>query len=61
MLGFDLVSGAGKIRERVGYMSQRLSLSGDLSVFENLRFRAQVVTDRIARAQRQRPRYRSSN
>ena len=42
VLGFDLVSEAGKIRERVGYMSQRLSLYGDLSVFENLRFRAQV-------------------
>ena len=42
VLGFDLVSEAGKIRERVGYMSQRLSLYADLSVFENLRFRAQV-------------------
>ena len=42
VLGFDLVSDAGKIRERVGYMSQRFSLYTDLSVFENLRFRAQV-------------------
>jgi ABC-2 type transport system ATP-binding protein len=42
VLGFDLVSEAGKIREHVGYMSQRLSLYADLSVFENLRFRAQV-------------------
>jgi ABC-2 type transport system ATP-binding protein len=42
VLGFDLVSEAGKIRERVGYMSQRLSLYADLSVLENLRFRAQV-------------------
>jgi ABC-2 type transport system ATP-binding protein len=42
VLGFDLVSNAGEIRERVGYMSQALSLYADLSVFENLRFRAQV-------------------
>jgi ABC-2 type transport system ATP-binding protein len=41
-VGFDLASEAGKIRERVGYMSQRFSLYADLSVFENLRFRAQV-------------------
>ena len=40
VLGFDLASEAGKIRERVGYMSQRFSLYADLSVFENLRFRA---------------------
>lgn len=42
VLGFDLVDGAGQIRERVGYMSQRFSLYSDLSVFENLRFRAEV-------------------
>jgi ABC-type multidrug transport system ATPase subunit len=42
VLGFDLVRDAGKIRERIGYMSQRFSLYGDLSVLENLRFRASV-------------------
>jgi ABC-type multidrug transport system ATPase subunit len=42
ILGFDLVKEAGEIRERVGYMSQALSLYADLSVFENLRFRAQI-------------------
>jgi ABC-type multidrug transport system ATPase subunit len=42
VLGFDLVRDASKIRERVGYMSQRFSLYGDLSVFENLRFCASV-------------------
>jgi ABC-2 type transport system ATP-binding protein len=42
VLGFVLVSEAAQIRERAGYMSQALSLYGDLSVFENLRFRAQV-------------------
>jgi ABC-2 type transport system ATP-binding protein len=42
ILGFDLVKEAADIRERVGYMSQALSLYADLSVFENLRFRAQI-------------------
>ena len=50
VLGFDLVSEAGKIRERVGYMSQRLSLYPDLSVFENLRFRARVYGSNRPRA-----------
>jgi len=40
VLGFDILRDAAKIRERVGYMSQRLSLYAELSVFENLRFRA---------------------
>jgi len=40
VLGFDLRRDAEEIRERVGYMSQRLSLYPELSVFENLRFRA---------------------
>jgi ABC-2 type transport system ATP-binding protein len=42
VLGFEIMRGAGKIRRDVGYMSQRLSLYADLSVFENLRFRADV-------------------
>jgi ABC-2 type transport system ATP-binding protein len=42
VLGFDLLRDAAKIRERVGYMSQRLSLYAELSTFENLRFRAEV-------------------
>jgi len=42
ILGFDLVKEAAEIRGCVGYMSQALSLYADLSVFENLRFRAQV-------------------
>jgi len=42
VLGFDLVKEAAEIRGCVGYMSQALSLYADLSVFENLRFRAQV-------------------
>jgi ABC-2 type transport system ATP-binding protein len=42
VLGFDVRRDAAKIRERVGYMSQRLSLYAELSVFENLRFRSEV-------------------
>jgi ABC-2 type transport system ATP-binding protein len=42
VLGFDLLRGANLFRERVGYMSQRSSLYASLSVFENLRFRAEV-------------------
>ena len=42
VLGFDLLRGTHAIREHVGYMSQRFSLYSDLSVFENLRFRAKV-------------------
>ena len=42
VLGFDLQREVAAIRERVGYMSQRLSLYPELSVFENLRFRAAV-------------------
>jgi ABC-2 type transport system ATP-binding protein len=42
VLGFDLRRNADFIREHVGYMSQRSSFYADLSVFENLRFRAEV-------------------
>ena len=42
VLGFDVRRDPVEIRERVGYMSQRLSLYAELSVFENLRFRATV-------------------
>ena len=50
VLGFDLRRGAREIRTHVGYMSQRFSLYADLSVFENLRFRAQVYGLRRPRA-----------
>src|ERR1700756_3816913 len=50
ILGFVLQRGAADIRERVGYMSQRLSLYAELSVFENLRFRAAVYGLRNPRA-----------
>jgi ABC-2 type transport system ATP-binding protein len=50
VLGFDLLRDAAAIRARVGYMSQRLSLYAELSVLENLRFRAQVYGLTNARA-----------
>lgn len=42
VLGFDIRSASPGLRSHVGYMSQRLSLYPDLSVLENLRFRADV-------------------
>ena len=50
ILGFGLQREAAEIRERVGYMSQRLSLYAELSVFENLRFRAAIYGLRNPRA-----------
>jgi ABC-2 type transport system ATP-binding protein len=42
VLGLDLSREAGEIRKHIGYMSQRLSLYADLTVRQNLRFRAEV-------------------
>jgi len=42
ILGYDLKRRSSEIRQRVGYMAQRFSLYTDLSVRENLRFRAEV-------------------
>src|SRR5262249_54923539 len=51
VLGFDVMRDAKEIRERVGYMSQRFSLYADLSVFENLRFRAELYGLKRPRAE----------
>ncbi len=42
VLGLDLANEASEIRKHIGYMSQRLSLYTDLTVYQNLRFRADV-------------------
>jgi ABC-2 type transport system ATP-binding protein len=42
VLGLDLANEAREIRKHIGYMSQRLSLYSDLTVYQNLRFRADV-------------------
>ncbi|MFN8499595.1 MAG: ABC transporter ATP-binding protein [Anaerolineae bacterium] len=38
VMGFDTVRDADRLRQNIGYMSQRFSLYGDLSVRENLDF-----------------------
>jgi len=42
VLGFDVLSDSLKIKERVGYMTQRFSLYEDLSIRENLDFVARL-------------------
>lgn len=38
VVGFDAARDAERVRERIGYMSQRYGLYDDLTVWENLRF-----------------------
>lgn len=42
VLGFDVVGEGDRARRQVGYVAQRFSLYGDLTVEENIRFFAQV-------------------
>ncbi|MDZ7627199.1 MAG: ABC transporter ATP-binding protein [Parvularculaceae bacterium] len=51
-LGYDVITQSQKIKERVGYMTQRFSLYEDLSIRENLAFVARLyrldnVGDRV--------------
>jgi len=42
ILGFDLKTGLDEIKKRIGYLSQRFSLYGDLTVDENIEFFAEI-------------------
>ncbi|MBI2393871.1 MAG: ABC transporter ATP-binding protein [Deltaproteobacteria bacterium] len=42
VVGYDIARDAEKIKQRIGYMTQRFSLYEDLSVIENLRFYAGI-------------------
>ena len=42
VVGFDIVRESERIKERIGYMTQRFSLYEDLSVEENVRFYAGI-------------------
>ena len=42
ILGFDLLRESNKIKREIGYLSQRFSLYGDLSVDENIEFFAEI-------------------
>ena len=47
-LGFDILSESDEIKRRTGYMTQRFSLYEDLTVEENLQFKARVHSlDRV--------------
>jgi ABC-2 type transport system ATP-binding protein len=52
VVGFDIAREAERIKERIGYMTQRFSLYEDLTVEENLRFYAGIygVPGRVRRA-----------
>jgi len=42
ILGFDSIKGANKIKNKIGYLSQKFSLYGDLTVDENIEFFAEI-------------------
>ncbi len=42
VLGFDVKKQIGEVRKRIGYLSQKFSLYGDLTVDENIEFFAEI-------------------
>ena len=52
LAGYDVVRQPERVKERIGYMPQRFSLYGDLTVMENLRFFAEIYC--VPRDQQQR-------
>ncbi|HDT13593.1 MAG TPA: ABC transporter ATP-binding protein [Candidatus Aminicenantes bacterium] len=53
VLGLDLRREAAEIRTRIGYLSQRFSLYGDLTVDENIEFAAEIHLVRDYRKRRE--------
>ena len=53
-LGYDIVRETEAIKRHVGYMTQRFSLYGDLTIRENLEFVARIHTCRIRAGRRRR-------
>lgn len=42
VLGFDVRTKIGEVRKRIGYLSQKFSLYGDLTIDENIEFFAEI-------------------
>ncbi len=53
VLGFDLRRQADEVKTRIGYLSQKFSLYGDLTVDENIEFFAEIHRVRDFRARRE--------
>jgi ABC-2 type transport system ATP-binding protein len=53
VLGYDLRRAAAEIKTRIGYLSQRFSLYGDLTVDENIEFFAEIHLVRDFRKRRE--------
>jgi ABC-2 type transport system ATP-binding protein len=53
VLGIDVGRGSGELKERIGYLSQKFSLYGDLTVDENIEFFAEIHRVRDFRGRRE--------
>jgi ABC-2 type transport system ATP-binding protein len=53
VLGYDIVRQGGEVKNRIGYLSQKFSLYGDLTVDENIEFFAEIHLVRDFRRRRE--------